>query len=258
MCIIIAKQSRQTIAKKHIFEGFDNNPNGAGFMYVKDGKVTIDKGYGSPRAFYKAFKKAEQENPGSPFVLHMRIATSGGIDTENCHPFMTRHGVGFCHNGIISQFSYANSKHSDTWHYVESVLNRLPDRFWTDAGVLQLIESTAVLSHSKFVLLTPESLIIFNEHSGEYCQGVWYSNNGYKPPVWSNYVSDDTPYLYRGYQSVVETLDAMEDESDGMGGNVVKLLPRDATCHSCALSFNKHDLIDMGDRMLCTDCFNCS
>jgi len=254
VCIIIAKQPRQTIKKSHIYEGFDSNPNGAGFMYLKDGHVTIDKGYSDPKKFYRAFKDVEREYPNSPIVLHMRIATSGKTDVENCHPFYTRHGVGFCHNGIISQYSYANSQHSDTWHYVESVLNKLPDKFWTDKGILGLIETTAVLSHSKFVLLTPDGPIIFNEMAGEYHQGIWYSNNTYKQSSWLKYMTDDTPYLSRDFTGYRGYVTALDDEDDGMGGTIVKYMSKDVQCDRCRLKFHPGDIYEFEGQSLCLDC----
>jgi predicted glutamine amidotransferase len=181
MCLMIYKPKGRTIPKQHIKTGFESNPDGAGFMYLdKKGNVTISKGYFSFPEFYKAFKAREKRFPQSPFVLHMRIGTSGVKDTNNCHPFGLLQGAGFAHNGILGQFSYANSNHSDTWHYANQILKPLGPHFWTDKKVNEMLERDAKTTGSKFCLLTRSGVKIYNEMAGHYSSGIWYSNNTYR------------------------------------------------------------------------------
>ena len=57
MCIIIAKEKYGRLpSEKELKNCFTNNSDGAGFMYVKNGKVVIDKGYMKYEAFIKHYK----------------------------------------------------------------------------------------------------------------------------------------------------------------------------------------------------------
>src|SRR6266545_3554785 len=55
-CVAIYKPKGVQIAKKYLSNSFENNKDGAGFAYAKDGKITINKGYFSFEEFWKAFK----------------------------------------------------------------------------------------------------------------------------------------------------------------------------------------------------------
>ena len=54
MCIIIAKDKIGRLPKEEeLKQAFDYNDDGAGFMYVENGKVVIDKGYMTYDSFIK-------------------------------------------------------------------------------------------------------------------------------------------------------------------------------------------------------------
>jgi len=236
MCLMIVKHKGQSIPRKHIKAGFDQNPDGAGFMYLDDKKVVIDKGYTEFGLFYAAFKKAEKEFPNSPFVLHMRIGTSGERSELNCHPFKLPQGAGFAHNGILWKYSWENSIHSDTQNFVIRVLHNLPKKFWMNAGINGLLENVASDTGSKFVILSPNGIKIYNENAGEYNKGVWYSNNSYEIRLW-----EDTP----AYLS---------------GSSWVKIEPHSTPskttdyCAACNQKFNVGDLQNLDDQLVCEDC----
>ena len=63
MCIIVAKEKGQKLPSKDILKTcFNNNDDGAGFMYVQDGKVIIDKGYMDFKSFYKRVTRTASSN----------------------------------------------------------------------------------------------------------------------------------------------------------------------------------------------------
>jgi glutamine amidotransferase len=189
MCIAIYKPKDKVLSLATLKECYTSNPDGAGFMYAENKKLHIEKGFFSFQSFYDAFKKHETKQA----VIHFRIKTHGKIDTTNCHPFAVNNAIGFVHNGIISGFGDAN--HSDTIGFNQSILQPLVSK-WGNLALFQdpiidLIEGR--IGYSKLVFLDRHgNHKIMNEHKGEWDDGVWYSNNSYKP-----YVAPITTYDWK-------------------------------------------------------------
>lgn len=189
MCIAIYKPEDKVLSLATLKECYTSNPDGAGFMYAENKKLHIEKGFFSFQSFYDAFKKHETKQA----VIHFRIKTHGKIDTTNCHPFAVNNAIGFVHNGIISGFGDAN--HSDTIGFNQSILQPLVSK-WGNLALFQdpiidLIEGR--IGYSKLVFLDRHgNHKIMNEHKGTWDDGVWYSNDSYKP-----YVAPVTTYDWK-------------------------------------------------------------
>ena len=64
MCIIVSKEKGVKLPTKKILENcFNRNSDGAGFMYVKNNQVMIDKGYMTFEDFYKRLKELKKDYP---------------------------------------------------------------------------------------------------------------------------------------------------------------------------------------------------
>ena len=180
MCIAIYKPEDKILSQATLKECYDANPDGAGFMYAQNKKLHIEKGFFSYDSFYKAFKQHEHKQA----VIHFRIKTHGKIDTTNCHPFAVNNAIGFVHNGIINGFG--DSNHSDTIGFNNAILQPLVHK-WGNLALFQdpiidLIEGR--IGYSKLVFLDRHgNHKIMNEGKGVWDDGVWYSNNSYKPYV---------------------------------------------------------------------------
>lgn len=89
MCVIIVKKagvSMDCVDYETVRACWQANPHGAGFMYAREKKVHIFKGFMTLDSLWEAIAVAKvQEN--EPLVIHFRIATSGGVNKEMCHPF---------------------------------------------------------------------------------------------------------------------------------------------------------------------------
>jgi glutamine amidotransferase len=185
MCIAIYKPEGKVIDKATLQECYRSNPDGAGFMYSQNKKLHIEKGFFSFDSFYNAYKAHERKQA----VIHFRIKTHGKIDTANCHPFSVNNSIGFVHNGVIS--GYGDADFSDTVRFNEAILRPLVNKWGNLAlfqdPVIELIESR--IGYSKLVFLDRHgNHKIMNESKGQWDDGVWYSNNSYKP-----YVAPATP-----------------------------------------------------------------
>ena len=194
MCIAIYKPEEKIISKATLQECYSSNPDGAGFMFSDDKQLNIEKGFFNFDSFYNAYKQHQDKK----VVIHFRIKTHGEINETNCHPFAVNSSLAFVHNGIISGLD-GDKAFSDTIHFNEQILQPLVNK-WGNLALFQdpminLLETR--IGYSKLIFLDRHgNHKIMNEHKGEWDNGVWYSNNSYKPYVapvvtsWKNDVYD--------------------------------------------------------------------
>lgn len=200
MCLLICRKPGSEIPMAHLRNAFASNPHGAGYAYIRNGRVVIRRGFKDFRSFEQSYKTAD---PKSPHLIHFRWATHGPKSKDNCHPFRLPHGIAMGHNGIISIATVGDE--SDTRAFIGSVLT--PDLTDHGAEILEMpsfqryIENQ--IGYSKLAFLRPDgSFIIYNEDMGDWVDGVWYSNKSYEEkPYYSvsscNSAFDD--YDYQGY-----------------------------------------------------------
>lgn len=191
MCIICASPAgapqpdTNTIAKM-----FAHNPHGAGYMYARDGKVTIHKGF-MYLGELLAMLRREHFTEHDSVVYHFRISTQAGVKPAMTQPFplaqslrfmeaLDLHcGVGVAHNGIIRLTSDPReTRYSDTALFISRYLTRLidtPDDLH-DRNTLDTIWS---LARSKLAILDSDGNI---STVGDFIKdgGLLYSNFSYR------------------------------------------------------------------------------
>lgn len=192
MCIIAAKPAGVPMPDNTILRNmWDVNSDGAGFMYVENGNVRIEKGFMKYKHFIKALEKVRNrlDLTATPVVMHFRITTHGGTKPENTHPFpitdnVTLLGkpksttdVGVAHNGVI--YITPRKGISDTMEYVASQLAPLKKalpRFYTNKWAMQMIENAI---DSKMAFLTRDGKIYT---IGDFVEsdGILYSNHSFE------------------------------------------------------------------------------
>lgn len=189
MCIAILKPKGETIDKKKLKNCFENNNDGAGYMFVKDGRLQFIKGFFSFKNFWSSYVKNIIKNGNPISAIHFRITTHGKTNAENCHPFKISNSLGFIHNGMIN-FVKPDKKKSDTSMFNELILKRLPSDFIRNGAICDLIDES--IGTSKLVFLNENSdYLILGEELGHWRNNVWYSNDSYLP-----YKSWTTPFVY--------------------------------------------------------------
>ena len=193
MCIIAAKPAGVKMpGAEQIQIMWHNNPDGAGIMYVSEGKVHIDKGFMKLSEVLKHIQNLGKsvDLDECPVVLHFRMASAGGVKPENCHPFPVTTServirqlhcttaLGMVHNGTLQ--GYGNSQLSDSMQYmimqVAPMARAVPD-FWHNRYCLEMIANAT--RGSWIVLLAEDGTLVtigdfFIEH-----EGIYYSNKGY-------------------------------------------------------------------------------
>lgn len=198
MCIAIVKPKDKTISEARLRTCFENNPDGCGFAYLNGTTIYIRK-FMEFEDFYKEYSAHEHD---SNMLIHFRIATHGGVNLENCHPFKLNDRMALVHNGIISGYGDKATK-SDTRDFIDKVLNNISWKMWKNEAFRTLVGDA--IGYSKFGILDVYgNTYIINEHCGVYDDGVWYSNKSYeqkkvKVTTTKNYKYNDYDYDYSQY-----------------------------------------------------------
>ena len=198
MCLAIYKPANQIVCVSHLEEGFIGNPHGAGFAYLKDGAIVTRKGFFKFHDFLKAYEN--EVSSETPALIHFRYATHGEKNEFNCHPWDVCNGEYVAiHNGILNIQS--TDAKSDTGHFVDLVLTPVISAMGNPAhhSVKYLIEQAIGSGNKILVMSKTGEVTIYNEKSGTWDGGIWYSNCGYQPSRYSyrtNFMPDE---YYGGY-----------------------------------------------------------
>ena len=195
MCIICVSPARtRQPSISQIKMMFQSNPHGAGYMYARDGRVHIHKGFMDIDSFLSAIK-AEHFTAKDSVVYHFRISTQAGVNPEMTHPFPLSNRLlhmkaldvecpcGVAHNGIIRLTSDPSQReYSDTalfiTRYMARVVHGLDDL--KDAQLLNRIER---LAGSKLAIMDGSGYIATIGHFINE-RGLLFSNDSYQELRW--------------------------------------------------------------------------
>lgn len=192
MCIIaISRPGEKQPGFDTIRTMFRNNPHGAGYMYARDGKVIIHKGFMDIDSYLAAISAERFRNKDS-VVYHFRISTQAGVNPEMTHPFplsnQLRHmekldlqcQCGIAHNGIIRLTSVPwETDYSDTALFITNYLTRIL-RKKKDLHAPEVLKKIYAMAQSKFAILDGSGYIAT---VGDFIEedGILYSNTSFLP-----------------------------------------------------------------------------
>ena len=195
MCIICVSPARtRQPSISQIKTMFLNNPHGAGYMFAREGRVHIHKGFMDIDSFLSAVK-AEHFTAKDSVVYHFRISTQAGVNPEMTHPFPLSNRLpimkaldvecpcGVAHNGIIRLTSDTSQReYSDTalfiTRYMAQMVHGLDDL--KDAQLLNRIER---LAGSKLAIMDGSGYIATIGHFINE-RGLLFSNDSYQELRW--------------------------------------------------------------------------
>lgn len=195
MCIIVVKPHDKPMPSKAILKHcWDNNDDGAGYMFPDGKNVIIKKGFMKFDNFYKSliFDYAKSGR-FTPFVLHFRISTQAGVNEECTHPFplsremadlrktRVKSPIAIAHNGVIdlTKSGYSTTvTYSDTMKFITdyaSLIIKNKD-FYKDEDTLLLLDR---LVGGRLAIMDYEGHI---QMIGDFKEddGIFYSNETYK------------------------------------------------------------------------------
>jgi len=205
VCVILYAPPKKEIKEEFLRTAFQNNPDGAGIMYYDwDGKVNYQKGFMT----YQGMKNYWDElDDRLARAVHCRIATSGEIVPENCHPFRIHsnvkelHRLGgisktgcVMHNGVLLDYSPKEglkSSVSDTMCFTQQILYPLvKGNCIENEGVKKLINDL----NNAFLLFLPDfKVVMFGDWIADK-DGFYASNDSYLDRFyyhWGDYEYDD-------------------------------------------------------------------
>lgn len=179
MCIAILNTKGVTLKREVLNNCWKNNGDGAGLLYMQDGKMQVFKEMNSFDNFYNEYVRVRKAISKQNIVLHFRISTHGKVNETNCHPFLVHEGLGFVHNGMI--YNAPESKDfSDTYMFNETILKYLVNGFEYSEDILDMLH-VYIGTGSKLIFLNSEDdYAIVNEKAGHWHLNCWFSNTSYQ------------------------------------------------------------------------------
>ena len=258
MCIIAYVPKDKTVNEETITNMFQNNPDGAGLLYVDGDTLKTFKTFD----LFKLLDMYEyvKAHFDTDIIIHCRIGTHGGKTMENIHPFMVNENLGFVHNGIISSMPSDVHK-SDTRMFNELILQKLPDNFIFDEAIKELIGG--YITSSKLAFMDSfQNVAIINEDKGVWNQGVWFSNTTYMD-IYEDYrYNTKTMSGYYGNRKQSTTCNVVPFKGkttyqpyDNYYGEIEddELI----TCHGCGLVIEPWESsLGIDNEYYCEDCYD--
>jgi hypothetical protein len=164
------------------------NNDGHGFAIVADQYIIVRRGMNADQMI-EYFVRMRSKYPDGPALFHSRLGTHGSIGKRNCHPFRigTDPRTVLAHNGILPKNVQPRKgdKRCDTRIAAKDFLPHNPfgplESSWGRDRLTQWLGRK-----NKFVILTVDphcqkNAYILNEQYGVWEDGVWYSNDDYRP-----------------------------------------------------------------------------
>ena len=199
MCVICYVPENTYLPKKSTIKAmWDKNPHGAGVMYKNaNNEVFYKKGYFDFDEFYEEL--VEISKRAVEMAIHCRIATSGGINQEMCHPFnltsdveeIKEHSGYKCdkpivmHNGVISIEPKYDLNYTCTYIIDTLVpIYKNDPTFMFNQNTIMDIEDEIGSSKLLIMSIYPTKMI---GHWKKDDDGCYYSNLYFKPYDYTRY-----------------------------------------------------------------------
>ncbi len=171
------------------------NADGAGIAWLKDGQVTWKKGIDAEEIHAMITKK----EVALPAFIHFRVASTGGIRPELCHPFPITKAASTDLTGSAN----AVLMHNGSWSYwgnkvLETVIEKdfpAVEGYWSDSramayladkhglGILNMINGQRIAVMDKAGKMT-----FWGDWTKDYTRDMYYSNSLWKSevkPIWN-------------------------------------------------------------------------
>lgn len=187
MCVICYKPVGEVLPTTQAFYTMiHNNPDGAGYMLALGDTVLIKKGFISPKKLLKSIRDSlsyyNVDEKDISIVIHARIATSGLVKPENCHPFPLSSQVSDlqalqfnCDTGVAHNGNLGNTKGnlSDTQVFIKDILSKFTFKDLLKSPTHELLLKT----------FSYDRLLVLHKDSRVFKSGIWKKDRGL---FWSN------------------------------------------------------------------------
>jgi hypothetical protein len=204
MCIIAWYKKGTTADRETVKRMMTTNGDGVGIAWNTGRAAYMKKGFEKVDEVCAFLDRLRADKHVNDIIFHARIATSGGISAEKCHPFPlsadndtlnktqygTRGALVF-HNGVFS-IDIENGL-NDSQTYIKRVLYplaRLDSNGVRNGRFDEILRMSS--AGSRLLLLYPDGVKTFGTWTES--EGVLYSNTGFRP--WTYYGNGARSYYY--------------------------------------------------------------
>lgn len=204
MCLLVVCEPNATPKKEELHTGACKNPHGFGYAIIAGDRIISNRGM-SAKKIIKEFLEVRAQYPESYAMWHARYATHGVKNEHNCHPFKVGDSdlTYLAHNGMLDIKPADKDKRSDTRIFAEDWLPSLGGvKVLDNPYMMEMVSSWADYNKICILTLDPDAeycMYLINEHLGKWVDGVWWSNDGYKPVTTPKYVAPTTTTNTPGY-----------------------------------------------------------
>ena len=197
MCVIIYKDKKTMLDFETVRLASITNPDGVG-VAINDGDTWTIKKYMYPSK--QQLKTLCNNLKDKEAILHFRIATSGGVNLDNCQPFLfdNDHQVLF-HNGVIYSLNGISAHKSDTRLLIDILETEKQD-------INNILFNVCEKSNNKFVLIDGQNNIQFFGEFKNY-KGLYCSNLNFvpRPAPATPATQKETVPVYKNYADFFES-----------------------------------------------------
>ena len=171
MCVIIYKDKKTNLDFETVRLAYDTNPDGVG-VAINDGDTWTIKKYMYPtKQQLRSICNSLQDKEA---ILHFRIATSGGINIDNCQPFLFDNDQQVLfHNGVVYSLNGISTIKSDTRLLIDILEKEKQD-------ISNILFNISEKSNNKFVLIDANNDVQFFGDFKQY-KGLLCSNLNFVP-----------------------------------------------------------------------------
>lgn len=219
MCIIYYNEYGSRYNLDEIRNGWDNNPDGVGVMWVENGKVRTIRGLIDKETTVEIAKDFD----GIPHILHLRWGTHGSVCEELTHPFRVTpddadQHVWMMHNGVIGDAELGEVPgpgESDTQVLARQLQAKAAEKgsdvFFKDAFCRHL--EMKVGSYNKLIFLRDDGKVSILNTGSWYPDektGIWYSNRYSLLPAYKAEAAEEEEIKAHGWESLFASEEYVE------------------------------------------------
>lgn len=143
MCELFGVNASEKIQVNDLLDEFfshgDRHPHGWGLALFENGAVQVEKQAVASTKSARLRERCDHSITADKMIAHIRLATKGSMEYENCHPFIREDETGrvwtLAHNGTIFEgealdsYFYVQEGQTDSERILYSLIDRLDDRY---------------------------------------------------------------------------------------------------------------------------------
>lgn len=197
MCVIIYKNEKTSLDFETVRLAYDTNPDGVGVAINGGDTWTITKYMYPSRQQLKTLCNNLKDKEA---ILHFRIATSGGVNIDNCQPFLFDNDQQVLfHNGVVYSLNGISSHKSDTRLLIDILEKEKED-------INNILFNISEKSNNKFVLIDDKNDIQFFGEFKQY-KGLYCSNLNFvpRPPMPATPAKKEKEPIFKNYTDFFES-----------------------------------------------------